>query len=134
MKKIGRKPAVIDWDEVEQLLVAGYKGTEVAAHFGIHPNTFYHHCEEEKKMSFSEYLQQKRAKGDGLIKLAQFDLAVRERDRTMLIWLGKNRLGQSDRSEVAHKGKMPIEIVNFGDQPIEPWKEKGSKSYSSISS
>ena len=122
MKKVGRKPAVIDWKEVDQLLIAGCQGTEVAAHFGVHAETLYRRCEKDKKVGFSEYLRQKRSSGNCLIRVAQFDEAVRKRDRGMLIWLGKNRLSQSDKAEVAHKREMSIQIVNYCDKPIAPWK------------
>ncbi len=122
MSKVGRKRANIDWDKIDKLLIAGCIGTEVASHIGMHPNTLYRRCEEEHNISFSAYLQEKRAKGDSLLKIAQFDEAVNKRDRGMLIWLGKNRLGQTDKSEVAHEGKIPIEIVNYSDHPIQAWQ------------
>lgn len=121
MKKNGRTRANIDWEKVDKLLIAGCHGTEVASHIGIHPETLYRRCEKDNEVGFTEYLQEKRAKGDSLLKIAQFDEAVNKRDRGMLIWLGKNRLGQTDKSEVAHEGKIPIEIVNYSDTPIEPW-------------
>ncbi len=124
MATAGRKKAIIDWNAVDQQLIAGYMGTEVAAHLGVAPETLYRHCRNEKKVDFSVYLQEKRAKGNGLIKLAQFDEAINNRDRGMLIWLGKNRLGQSDKETVEHKGTVPMQIVNYSDEPIRPWKEE----------
>ncbi len=121
MAKVGRKPAKIEWDKVDNLLIAGCTGTEIAAHIAMHPNTLYRHCEDEHKVHFSEYLQEKRAKGDSLLRVAQFDEAVNKRDRGMLIWLGKNRLGQTDKESVEHTGAIPIEVVNYSDRPIEPW-------------
>lgn len=114
-KKAGRTLTQIKWNEVELLLMAGCKGTDIALHLGVHPETLYRRCERDNKINFSEYLRQKRAKGNSLIRLAQFDEAVRQRDRGMLIWLGKNRLGQSDKAEVAHKGEMPIQLVSYSE-------------------
>lgn len=122
MAKVGRKPAKIEWDKVDNLLIAGCTGTEIAAHIGVHADTLYDRCVNEKRSSFSAYLQSKRAKGDSLLRVAQFDEAVNKRDRGMLIWLGKNRLGQTDKESVEHTGAIPIEIVNYSDRPIEPWK------------
>jgi hypothetical protein len=42
-----------------------------------------------------------------MLKKKQFDQAM-EGDRGMLIWLGKNRLDQSDKKEVKHDGKETI--------------------------
>lgn len=122
-RKGGPPHKIIDWEKVDQLLIAGCKGTEIAAHFGIHPDTLYLRCEHEKKMCFSVYLQEKRAIGDTMLRAAQFDEAVRKRDRGMLVWLGKNRLEQSDKEEVRHKGNIPVEVVNFSDKEIESWTE-----------
>lgn len=120
----GRKKAIIDWNQVDQGLIAGATGTKIAFQLGIHAETLYNHCKEEKKMDFSAYSQQKRAHGDVLLLVAQFDEAVRNRDRGLLIWLGKNRLGQSDKQEVAHKGNIPLQVVNYSDSPIKPWKDE----------
>ncbi len=123
MAKRGRKEAIIDWEIVDNLLIAACPGTEIADHIGISASTLYLHCEKEKKTNFSAYSQQKRSKGNNLIRAAQFDEAVRKRDRGMLIWLGKNRLSQSDRDEISHKGNIPIQVVNYSNEPITPWKD-----------
>lgn len=85
----------IDWDLVDDLLVKGCTGTQIASRMGIHPDTLYDRCYNEKGTRFSEYAQQKREKGDTLLLEAQFNMAVKK-DRTMLIWLGKQRLGQKE--------------------------------------
>jgi|HubBroStandDraft_2_1064218.scaffolds.fasta_scaffold116109_2 hypothetical protein len=85
----------IDWDLVDEMLKKGCVGTQIAARIGIHADTLYHRCEDEKGVLFSAYAQQKREKGDALLHETQFNLAMKE-DRGMLIWLGKQRLGQKD--------------------------------------
>lgn len=97
-----RPKANIDWEKVGQLVAAGCDGVQVAAYFGIHPNTLYLACEEEYKISFSDFLQEKRSKGDAMILASQFEAAIRDKDRTMLIWLGKQRLGQREKQEIDH--------------------------------
>ncbi len=99
----------IDWKEVDKYLVAGATGTEVAAMLGIHSLRLIirQMLRIEHKIGFSDYLQQKREKGNTMLKKKQFDQAM-EGDRGMLIWLGKNRLDQSDKKEVKHDGKETI--------------------------
>lgn len=80
------------------MLEAGCDGTEVAATLGIHPDTLYNTCERDHKTGFSAYSATKRASGDRLLKVKQFEIAMTG-DRTMLVWLGKQRLGQSEKSE-----------------------------------
>lgn len=104
----------INWNEVDKYLVAGATGTEVAAVLGLHPNTLYRKCEEEHNVSFSEYLEQKREKGNSMLKCKQFDLAM-QGDRGMLVWLGKNRLDQSDKKEIKHDADNVIKIEQKQD-------------------
>lgn len=112
----GRPEADIDWAKVDDLLVAGCMGTEIAAYLGLNPQTLYRRCEDLYKINFSEYLQEKRAKGDTLLHAAQFDEAVRKRNTTMLVWLGKNRLDQSDKKEITHEGGFQFNVINYGDK------------------
>ena len=100
-KKVGRPPVRIDWKKVDKLMEAGCSGTEIAAHIGIHRETLYKRSVDDHGMEFTDYIQQNKAKGDSLIRVKQFQLAM-EGDKSMLVWLGKNRLGQSDKAAVDH--------------------------------
>lgn len=93
----------IEWKKVEAYLKAGCSGVEIAAILGVHENTLYNRCKEEKNVDFVAFKQEKQAEGDAHIKRAQYEEAVVERDRSMLIWLGKQRLGQRDRFETTNK-------------------------------
>lgn len=50
--------------------------------------------------------------GDNLLRAAQYKAAMGG-NTTMLIWLGKQRLGQSDKNELTGKdgGRLVIEVV-----------------------
>jgi hypothetical protein len=85
----------IDWDLVDELLEAGCMGTEIAARFDMHQDTFYRRVEDYHGVGFTVYSSQKRCSGDTLLRKAQFDKALTG-DNTMLIWLGKNRLKQAE--------------------------------------
>lgn len=93
---VGRKKAKIDWNKVDKLLEAGCTGVEIAASLGVHYDTLARACKSEKKTNFADYLQEKRASGDSLLRAAQFKSAM-SGNTSMQIWLGKNRLGQSDK-------------------------------------
>lgn len=88
----------VNWEQVDSMLVAGCNGVQCAAALGMHPDTLYKYCEQEKKSSFSAYLQLKRSHGDGLLHAAQFKKAYKDGNPTMLIWLGKQRLNQKENS------------------------------------
>jgi hypothetical protein len=92
----------IDWEKVDQLLIAGCKGTEIAGYLGMHPETLYRRVEEEKKVGFGVYLQEKRSKGDSLLRAHQYAKAMGLTDKgenSLLIWLGKVRLEQKEHIE-----------------------------------
>ena len=92
---MSRPQAPIDWKKVDELLIAGCLGTEIAAYFSMHPNTFYDRVQLEFGIGFTEYSQQKRSKGDALLRARQYAKAL-SGDNTMMVWLGKNRLNQRD--------------------------------------
>lgn len=94
----GRPKANIDWDKVDQYLIAGCSGAEVAGNLGLEKQSIYKYCEEEKGMTFTQYKQLKRAKGDSLLRAAQFKNAM-DGNTTMQVWLGKQRLDQRDKPE-----------------------------------
>lgn len=116
---MARPKAKIDWKKVDSMLMAGCTGTECAAFFGIHEDTLYRACERDQKKGFAAYSQEKRSKGDILLRQAQFDMALKK-DRGMLIWLGKNRLGQKDTPDVPDKERKadPIKL-NIGGVDVE---------------
>jgi AraC-like DNA-binding protein len=96
---MARPELFIDWKKVDELMMAGCMGTEIAAYFAMHPNTFYRRVEEQYSISFSEYIQEKRSKGESLLRAHQYAKALGltdKGDNTLLIWLGKTRLNQKE--------------------------------------
>jgi len=99
-KKNGRPETPIDWKQVENLLMAGRLGTEVAASIGISEDTLYRRVVKELKYeSFTAYAVNFRQKGDSLLKAKQFESAIKDKNIPMQIWLGKNRLNQTDKNQ-----------------------------------
>lgn len=92
----GRKEIKIDWKVVDGYLASGCTGTEIAAQLGFFPDTLYRRCVSEKKKQFADYAAEKRQKGDLMLKAKQFGVAMGG-NTTMLVWLGKQRLNQSEQ-------------------------------------
>lgn len=92
---MARPEKPVDWKLVDDLLICGCMGTEIAPHFNMHPDTFYNKVKDHYNMGFTEYSCQKKQEGDSFIRRKQFEKAIKG-DNMMLIWLGKNRLNQSD--------------------------------------
>lgn len=90
---------IVDWDKVDNLIMAGCTITQVAASIGMDRDTLYKKCEKEKNTPLSAYHQSKREHGDGLLLAAQYQKAIKDKNPTMLIWLGKQRLQQKENLE-----------------------------------
>lgn len=107
----------IDWSKVEKLLMAGCSGVEIASYLGICDDTLYAACVREKEVPFSVFSVTFRQKGDSLLRDTQFNVAIGDEtkdippDKSMLIWLGKNRLNQSDKQEVKSESHQSEERV-----------------------
>jgi hypothetical protein len=99
---MARPKLQIDWDEVGDMLVAGCDATSIARALGISTDTLYVRSKQDNKLDFSAFSQQKKAQGDDLLRRKQFEVALNG-NVSMLIWLGKNRLGQSDKQEINDK-------------------------------
>lgn len=94
---MGRTVKQIDWSIVDNLLIAQCTGTEVAAHIGVAEDRLYDACVKDHGCSFTVYSTKKYAVGHALLRTKQLQKAVNGKcDSTMLIWLGKQYLGQKE--------------------------------------
>ena len=87
---------LIDWDKIDNYFICGASITQCAAQIGCSVDTLERRCRKEKNAEIAQYHQEKREKGNLLLHAAQFDKAIKEKNPTMLIWLGKQRLGQKE--------------------------------------
>ena len=115
MAKTGRTPAVIDWDTVGKLLEADCKTVDIARQLGVSEMTLYRRCKSDLNVSYVTFSQQKKMLGDNLLRAKQYQTAM-SGNVTMQIWLGKQRLGQTDKLEHQGEGGGPfvlrVEYVN----------------------
>jgi hypothetical protein len=98
LKAANRPKIPIDWKIVDRCLQSACSGVEIAGLLGCHADTLYDRCLQEKGITFTAYSAEKRSNGDALLKLEQMALALTGKggDKTMLVWLGKQRLGQRE--------------------------------------
>jgi hypothetical protein len=97
----------INWKKVDNYLRAQCSGVGIASLLGIHENTLYERCKEEKGMAFVEYSTQKKGEGKELLRAKQFATAM-EGEKAMLIWLGKQYLDQRDKKDLDVSGKLSV--------------------------
>ncbi len=96
----GRPRATIDWADFDRLCAVQCTLAEIAAHFGRSEDTIERAVKREQGLSFADYFAQKRKSGFVSLRRKQWELAMAG-NPTMLIFLGKQWLGQSDKQEVS---------------------------------
>ena len=89
------KQKKIDWTQIDAYLRAQCTGKEIAEIFGVSYETLCRRCKQENGVEFGEYAQIKKTQGVNLIRAKQYEIAMKG-DKTMLIWLGKQYLGQKE--------------------------------------
>jgi len=113
---MSRPEKPIDWELVDELLLAGCTGIEIAPNFDMHYETFYDRVRAKYNIGFTEYCSLKRSQGDSILRKVQYDKAA-SGDNTQLIWLGKNRLKQSENpQEVAATQEIATHFKGIMDQ------------------
>ena len=103
----GRPHKVIDWKQVELMCKILCTESEIASVLEIHIDTLYEKCKAEHGMIFPEYYKQFSDQGKMSMRRAQYKKAL-EGHPTMLIWLGKQMLGQRDQVEFSNA--QPIQL------------------------
>ena len=94
----------IDTEQVEKLASFGCTNIEIASVFG---------CDESLiRKSYSEFLIKGREKGKVRLRQMQWK-AAEAGSHTMLVWLGKQVLGQTDKQEV--EVTKPFDRIDLED-------------------
>lgn len=92
----GRPRKQISKRTFEELCKIQCTESEICAVMDVDDKTLSAWCEKEYGTSFSEIFRIKREGGKTSLRRAQWLTATRDRNPTMLIWLGKQRLGQKE--------------------------------------
>lgn len=127
----GRPKADIDWHKVNELLIAGCSGAEISGYLGISTYTLYDRCVSDKGVMFSQYSQDKQAKGDSILRAHQYAKALGltdKGDNTLLIWLGKTRLKQKEHTDEV----ITREVESKFDALMKQMKETQERSIDEI--
>lgn len=97
-ENVGRPLTVIDWPKVEAMCQIQCTAEEIAGILSIDYDTLNGACKREKRCNFSDYLKEKGMAGKASLRRRQYK-AAQDGNATMLVWLGKNWLGQSDHDK-----------------------------------
>jgi hypothetical protein len=96
---MGRPKKAIDSELLRSLARLGCTWDEIAAVLQIARGTFSARMKEKK---YRDAYDRGIAEGNTSLRRAQYDSAVGG-NATMMIWVGKNRLGQTDRVETKNE-------------------------------
>lgn len=118
----GRKSTIIDWGAVIDLLKIGSSAAEVCAVLGISDRTLRKQVLNDHNMEWAEFARCGKAKGRNMLRSKQFEVAM-DGDKTMLIWLGKQRLGQAEKQETRHT-ITNIDVKSLSDEDLERYRNE----------
>jgi hypothetical protein len=117
MAKMGRPKIVIDWEQFDKLCALQCPLREIACWFNCSEDTIENACKREKNMTFSDYFDIKRGNGKISIRRKQYEMAMGG-SVPLLIWLGKQYLGQSDKMEQKVESNEQSQVTIIADDEL----------------
>lgn len=105
--KDGRPKLEVDWIAVEEMCKIHCTGEEIAAISKMSYDTLKKAIRKKYDLTFTQYYKEKSADGKMSLRRKQFKSAVEDGNTTMLVWMGKQLLGQRDGRD--------IDITSNGD-------------------
>lgn len=108
---MGRPKKRIDFKDVDKLCSLQCTAEEIASFLEVSVDTLERRIREKFDLTFAEYFSLKNGAGKISLRRRQWQ-AAESGNVAMLIWLGKQYLGQSDKSEHTHDGSMGVKLVD----------------------
>ena len=96
VNKGGRPRLEIDWEKLDKMCAIHCTKREIADVLGISEDTIDRRCREEYDCSFAVYYKKHASQGNMSLRRQQFQTAMKG-NPSLLIWLGKQILGQTDQ-------------------------------------
>jgi len=119
-KKMGRPLIEIDWKQLDKLCILMATLEDIAGWFDCSIDTIERAIKREHNITFAEYYKKKSARGRISLRRKQYEVAM-SGNVSMLIWLGKQVLGQADKQDIEHSSSKinPLQIIvsNNGSKP-----------------
>ncbi|MBK7380571.1 MAG: hypothetical protein IPJ03_16570 [Ignavibacteriales bacterium] len=100
MPIIGRPKIQIDWVQFEKLCAIFCTKEEIADWFNCSLDTIERACKRHYKETFAVVYKKKMAAGKISLRRKQYEVAM-SGNVTMLVWTGKQYLGQKDKIDFA---------------------------------
>lgn len=118
-RKVGRPPKEFDQKNFESLCQIQCTEEEICQFFSCSEKTLNKWCREKYGANFSQVFREKRGVGKISLRRAQYQAALNG-NASLLIWLGKQYLGQSESAGTEDKKEIedltPVsEMLNLDD-------------------
>ena len=110
-EKGGPPRTVIDYETLDECCQMHCTGEECAAILGIDYDTLNRRLGQDGHTGFTDYFALKSAGGKMSLRRRQYTQAM-DGNATMLIWLGKQWLGQAERQETKDDGDTLADALN----------------------
>lgn len=119
---MARPKIEIDFDMVKKLCAIQCTGQEIADVLDVSYDTLERRVKEVYQISFADYIKKHSANGKMSLRRKQHEVAMNG-NTTMLVWLGKQYLGQTDKQVVdntSSDGSMTPHAPVFNLNPVRP--------------
>lgn len=116
--KGGRPKIQIDFETVNKLCKIQCIGEEIASILGISYDTLELRIKSDYSMSFTEYYKKESAGGKASLRRMQWK-AAEKGNPTMLVWLGKQYLQQTDKQAIEYSGNIRNTIEVLTDKELD---------------
>jgi hypothetical protein len=116
-EKGGPPKLEIDYKTLSSLCKIQCTGEECAAIIDMDYDTLNRRLKEEGYLGFTDYFKKHSSGGKASLRRKQIAVAM-DGNPTMLVWMGKQHLGQTDKAEVDNKssdGSMSPGKKDFND-------------------
>jgi len=113
--KGGRPSKSIDYAKLSKMCAIHCTGEECSSILDMDYDTLNRNLIADGHGGFADYFKKHSATGKMSLRRKQFTKAVDEGSVPMLIWLGKQYLGQKDKEEVMHEEKDHNIVINLVD-------------------
>lgn len=107
----GRPTFEIDVKEFKKLCELHCTLEEMAGWYDVDVNTIEAWCKRTFKLNFSEAFKRYSGKGKISLRRSQWLAATDKMNVSMLIWLGKQYLGQKDTIEHSGNAESPVQLA-----------------------
>lgn len=116
VNKGGRPTKPIDYTKLDAMCAIHCTGEECAAILGVSYEHLNNQLKKDGNVGFLDYFRIKGSNGKMSLRRKQFDQAM-SGNATMLIWLGKQWLGQCEKIDKEDNGEAKPLTINFEVSP-----------------